>query len=89
MLSDLRATIKSHGVWVFVLRCARLASCLALVGISIAAFLVQDDSERTTGLLYYINFKKGGKKNRQRALQRAEWIELIQTAFYVRVYPTM
>lgn len=87
LLSDLRDTIKSHGLWIFVLRCVRLASCLALVVISGIAFVFREEAEASGG---FSVFKfKGGKKQRKHdrardALQRAEWIELIQVAFYVR-----
>jgi hypothetical protein len=81
--SEIKATIKAHGVVLFALRCLRLASCLALVAITIIAFTQKEESEKAINSL--VSFKEGRKKRRRRAqaLRHEEWIEIIQCAFYV------
>jgi len=85
--SEIKATIRAHGVVIFALRCLRLASCLALVTITAVAFIQKEESEEAVNSLSN-PFKKGtkdGKKRRRRAqaLRHEEWIEVIQCAFYV------
>jgi len=85
--SEIKATIRAHGVVIFALRCLRLASCLALVAITAVAFIQKEESEEAINALAnpYKKGMKDGKKRRRRAqaLRHEEWIEVVQCAFYV------
>lgn len=86
--SEIKATIKAHGIAVFLFRCLKLASCIALVALTVVAFIRKEESEEAEKSTIDILKKgmKGGKKRRRRAqaLHHAEWIEMIQCATYVR-----
>lgn len=87
--SEIKATIKAHGIVPFLLKILRLAACLALVALTAVAFIQKEALEEGEKSLFGLSFKKGmkgGKKRRRRAqaLEHAEWIEIIQCGFYVR-----
>ena len=102
LIADIRTTIKSHGLTIFILHCIRFLSTLGLVAISVIAFVSKEEAETSAfggnGGIFGALMKgkggmKGGKKQRKHdrardALQHAGWIELIQVAFYVRISPT-
>lgn len=85
--SEIKATIKAHGIAVFLFRCLKLASCIALVALTVVAFIRKEESEDTekSSIDMLKKGTKGGKKRRRRAqaLHHAEWIEMIQCATYV------
>ncbi|KAF8319735.1 hypothetical protein DL93DRAFT_2124628 [Clavulina sp. PMI_390] len=86
IIAEIKSTIKSHGILAFVLRCLRLASTLALVALTIVAFIYKEEAESENPPSYddVMAFLKGGKKRRRQAqaLHRAEWMEIIQLATY-------
>lgn len=92
-LSDIKYSVKKHGVAVFLLKVLRLLSCLALLGISMAAFIILEETDDSTSghaLTSGWKHRHKSKKHKHRdarrraALHHHEWIELVQCVFYVR-----
>lgn len=90
---SLRATIKSHGGTVrFMYKAVRFVSCVALLGITIAAFIVIPDDHRLAGFeerghsgVYSKHWGKNPKRHRRQhvPLTPEEWQELSLCVFYV------
>lgn len=93
LIAETKQRIKQQGgLTAFVLKVARVLACLALLAISIVAFVQYEGQTEEDSLL--ANLKKGwgkhGKKKhhkdqerRREYIHHAEWIEVAQCAFYV------
>lgn len=73
----LRANIKSSGLFVFLLRFLRLASCLGLAAISVISLVLKLGEE--SSLLRVFSSLEDSKM----ILERLDWIEVAQIAYYV------
>lgn len=91
LFAEAQQKIKQQGVAAFVLKIVRILACLALLAITIVAF-VQDDEELEGKS--FIEVLKGGwgnkhkrKKQRRRDyIHHEEWIEVTLVAFYVCIF---
>ncbi|SRR5258708_5225777 len=82
-------SIKHQGVLPFTLKIMRFAVCIALVVITILAFVLYEEGidYGRTGLLSALKASWGKHKKerkRQEAIHHAEWVEMALCAFYVR-----
>lgn len=89
--SEASQRIRQQGVLPFTLRIVQFSACVALVFITIIAFVSYEEESESghggTGL--YLALKPGRRKlrkerKRQEAIHHAEWIEVALCAFYVR-----